>query len=376
MRIAVIGGGPAGLFFALLMKRHDARIDVRVCEQNAADATYGWGVVFSDAAMSFLRDADPEFHAEFVVNHEHCRYMEIVHRGVHVQMQNNPFARAARIDLLQILHRHCRRAGVRLEFGCRIETIETLGDADLVVAADGVNSHVRKRYSEHFQPTVETPRNRFAWYGTRQLFHPLSLIFRETPQGVFIAHAYQYSPSLSTFLVEVDPETWVRASLDRMSDADSRRFLAAVFEPELGGNPLLSNRSNWFRANIVRNARWSYRNVVLLGDALRTVHFSLGSGTRMAMQDAIALHRAVVAHGHDLDAAFAQFEATRAAESTDFQAAAAKSIAWYEHVSERMHLHPVAFACDYMCRTGRVTLGELRRRDPHLIEALDRLAQH
>ncbi len=205
------------------------------------------------------------------------------------------------------------------------------------------------------------------------LSRAVSLIFRETPHGVFIAHSYQYSESSSTFLVEVDPDTWRRAGLDRTSDEESRRYCEEVFRPELGGNQLLSNRSLWFQANIVRNSNWTYRNIVLLGDALRTVHFSLGSGTRMAMQDAIALHRALVQCGEDIPAAFRAFESVRRPASADFQSAAAKSLDWYEGIASKMGLDPVSFAYDYMRRTGRVSHAELRERDPDLVAAYEAL---
>lgn len=373
MNIAVVGGGPGGLYFSLLMKKRDPRHKVRIYEQNARDATYGWGVVFSDVALSFLKEADLKFYEEFTASHERCDYMEVVHRGVHVQLHNNHFSRAARIDLLNILQRACERSGVEIEFGARIDADTTLPDADLIVAADGGNSALRTRFAEHFKPTFEARRNKFAWYGTRQLFHPVSLIFRETEHGIFIAHTYQYSKTLSTFLVEVDPETWQRAGLDRMSEDESRRYCAEMFRPELGSNELLSNRSLWFQANIVRNENWTYRNIALLGDALRTVHFSLGSGTRMAMQDAIALHRALVSHDGDISAAFVDFETQRRSASSDFQNAAAKSLDWYENVASKMHLDPVSFAYDYMRRTDRVSHDDLRERDPDFVGAYEAL---
>ena len=311
MKIAVIGAGPAGLFFSLLMKKHNPSHQIRVYEQNPADATYGWGVVFSDVALAFLREADAEFYKEFTANHERCDYMEVIHQGIRVQLHNNHFSRAARIDLLHTLQRACERVGVEVQYRTRIEDVHSLPDVDLIVAADGANSATRKLHEAHFQPTFESRRNKFAWYGTHQLFHPVSLVFRETRHGVFVAHSYQYSKTLSTFLVEVDPETWQRAGLDRMSEDESRRYCADVFRPELGSNELLSNRSLWFQATIVRNTNWTHRNIVLLGDALRTVHFSLGSGTRMAMQDAIALHRAFIKHGDDIAGAFAEFRGRR-----------------------------------------------------------------
>ena len=373
MKIAVIGGGPAGLFFSLLMKKHDRRHEIRVYEQNPADATYGWGVVFSDVALSFLHEADEEFYKEFTANHERCDYMEIVHRGAHVQLHNNHFSRAARIDLLNVLQRACQRVGVLMEFRARIDDVTSLSGADLIVAADGANSAVRKQFEAHFQPTFEARRNKFAWYGTRQLFHPVSLIFRENEHGIFIAHTYQYSKRLSTFLVEVDPDAWQRAGLDRMTDEESRRYCGEVFDDDLGSNDLLSNRSLWFQANIVRNEKWTHQSIVLLGDALRTVHFSLGSGTRMAMQDAIALHRAFVKNGDDVPAAFREFEALRRPASADFQTAAAKSLDWYEKVAGKMDLDPVSFAYDYMRRTGRVSHEELRERDPEFVAKYDSL---
>lgn len=371
MKIAIIGGGPGGLYFALLAKKHNPAHQIRVFEQNTADATYGWGVVFSDIGLNFLREADEEFYKEFTANHERCDYMDIVHRGTHVQVHSNHFSRTSRIDMLNILQRACLRCGVEIEFGKRIEDALSLADADLIVAADGGNSAVRKQFAEHFQPSFEQRRNKFAWYGTRQLFHPVSLIFRETEHGVFIAHSYQYSPKLSTFLVEVDPQSWHKAGLDHMSEDDSRRFCAEVFRSELGGNELLTNRSLWFGANIVRNENWTYRNFVLLGDALRTVHFSLGSGTRMAMQDAIALHRGLAKHPNDLASAFLEFEAIRRPASSTFQSAASKSLDWYETVATKMAFDPVSFAYDYMRRTDQVSHQDLLQRDPHFTAAYE-----
>lgn len=374
MKIAVIGAGPAGLYFSLLQKKHDPSLDIRIYEQNPRDATYGWGVVFSDIGLGFLKEADPEFFEEFTRGHERCDYMEIVHRGTHVQVEGNHFSRVARIDMLNTLQRACERLGIRIEYGRRIEDVAPLAaEVDLLIAADGGNSATRTRYAEHFGPRFEKRRNKFAWYGTRQRFHPASLIFRETEHGVFIAHSYQYSPDFSTFLVEVAPEAWQASGLDRADEAESLHHCADVFREELGAHALLSNRSRWFDANIVSNEYWSHGNIVLLGDALRTVHFSLGSGTRMAMQDAIALHQALMTHPRDRSAALAAFETARRPASSSFQTAAARSLDWYETVSTRMHLDPVRFAYDYMRRTGRVSHEDLRQRSPHFVAAYEAL---
>ena len=375
MKITIIGAGPAGLYFALLAKKQNLSHDIRIYEQNPQGATYGWGVVFSDVGLAFLKEADPEFFKEFIAHHERCDYMEIVHQGAHVQIHGNHFSRTSRIDMLNVLQRACEKAGVHIEYNRRIDNVDALAaDTDLLVASDGGNSAVRTQFADHFQPSFEKRKNKFAWYGTHQRFHPVSLIFRETRHGVFIAHSYQYSPDLSTFLVEVDPDTWRRAGLDHASEEESRRYCAEVFHPELGSNELLTNRSLWFEANIVRNERWTHKNIVLLGDALRTVHFSLGSGTRMAMQDAIALHKGLVAHPQDLAAAFAAFEATRRPASSNFQTAAARSLDWYENVADKLHLDPVQFAYDYMRRTGQVSHEDLQKRDPRFTQAWEHSA--
>ena len=372
MKIAVVGGGPAGLYLSLLAKKHDPGLDIQVYERNSRGATYGWGVVFSDIGLAALKEADPEFFVEFTARHERCDYMEVVHRGTRVQIQGNHFSRTARVDMLATLERACERAGVRLHHGREVTSVEALAqDVDLLVAADGGNSGVRGRFADQFRPSVERRRNKFAWYGTRQRFHPVSLIFRETEHGVFIAHAYQYSPELSTFLVELDPKTWQRAGLDHMSDEQSRRLCAEVFREELGSNELLGNRSLWFEANIVKNERWFHRNIVLLGDALRTVHFSLGSGTRMAMQDAIALQRALADHPADLPAALEAFESARRLPSSTFQLSASNSLEWYEKVAGKLHLDPVDFAYDYMRRTGQVSHDDLKQRDPAFAAAYE-----
>lgn len=371
MNVVVIGGGPAGLYFSLLLKQRHPEDHVVVHERNEAGATYGWGVVFSDIALSFLEDADPAFFRKFTAHHQRCDYMEVTHKGVRVPLHNNHFSRTSRIDLLRVLQEACAEAGVEIRYGSRVCDPAELPDADIIVAADGVNSEVRTRLAEHFRPSFDVRRNKFAWYGTHQLFHPVSLIFRETAYGVFIAHAYQYSDTLSTFLVEVDPDTWQRAGLDTATEEESRAFCEQVFAEDLGGNSLRGNRSNWFQASVVRNERWSHGKVVLLGDALRSVHFSLGSGTRMAMQDAIALCDAVCAHRDDVQVAFQAFENSRRDASARFQDAARRSLDWYESVDSKMHLDPVAFAYDYMLRTGRVTHEDLRQRDPEFIARVE-----
>jgi 2-polyprenyl-6-methoxyphenol hydroxylase-like FAD-dependent oxidoreductase len=373
MKIAVIGGGPAGLFFASLMKRHDPSHDVRVIERDPEGATYGWGVVLSDVALNFVKDVDPDLHVALTEGQVVFDRMRIVHRGEEVILENNTFYRMARLDLLRTLQRHCRAAGVSIEFDRRVAELGAVAGFDLVVAADGANSTVRGLLQEHFGPSLDVRPNLLAWYGTPRRFDPLSLVFRQNADGLLIAHAYTYSPTLSTFLVETDPDTFAKSGLGAMSEAESLRYCERVFADDLGGEPLLSNKSQWFRYSIVRNRAWCHGNVVLLGDALRTGHPSIGSGTRLAMQDSIALFRAFERRGADVPAALAEFERTRRPGSDNLQAAAVKSTEWYETVRTKLHLHPVAFAYDYMRRTGRVSHEDLRKRDPALAAAFEAL---
>ena len=278
MRIAVIGGGPAGLFFASLMKRANPAHDIRVIERDPEGATYGWGVVLSNVALAFVKDVDPALHVALTEGQVVFDRMRIVHRGEEVILENNTFYRMARLDLLRTLQKHCRRRGVTIEFDRRVTDLGAFADCDLVVAADGANSTVRGLLKEHFQPSLDVRPNYFAWYGTPRLFDALSLIFRQNADGLLIAHAYTYSPTLSTFLLETDPDTFRKAGLGTMSEAESLRYCERAFADDLGGEPLLSNKSTWFNYAIVRNRNWRHGNVVLLGDALRTGHPSIGVG--------------------------------------------------------------------------------------------------
>jgi 2-polyprenyl-6-methoxyphenol hydroxylase-like FAD-dependent oxidoreductase len=373
VKIRVIGGGPAGLFFAYLMGRADAGHDIRVYERDPEGATYGWGLVFSDVALSFVREIAPEVYDSITGGQVVFDDMEIVHKGQHVTLAGNTFHRLSRIDLLTALHRHCRQAGVGIAFDRRCDDVTGFADADLIVAADGANSAIRTRYRERFEPTLDERPNLFAWYGTTRLFEPLSLIFRQSQDGLVIAHCYQYSATHSTFLVEVPPDTFKRAGLDRLSEAESLAYCEGAFAEDLQGHTLLSNRSTWFRYTIVKNARWYFDNVVLLGDALRTGHPSIGSGTRLAMQDAIALAEACQSAGGSVRGTLEEFRRIRKPGSDFLQEAAINSAMWYENLGPKLHLDPVSFAYDYLRRSGRVSHLEIQKRDPALAAAYERL---
>jgi 2-polyprenyl-6-methoxyphenol hydroxylase-like FAD-dependent oxidoreductase len=369
VRLAILGAGPAGLLFSLLIRRRFPRWQVHVYEQNAADATFGFGVVFSQGALAFLERDAPDLHAQLVPRMEHWPIQRIVHRGQLIDIDGNGFSSVARLELNRFLQESCRAAGVELEFGRRLESSSGVGGANLIVGADGANSLVRRERERQFGSQVEWLTNRFAWYGTPRSFECLSLTFRESEHGAFVAHHYRYSRDMSTFIVECDDTTWRRAGLDRMDDPASREYCEGVFAADLGGEPLVSNHSIWRQFPLLQNRNWSAGNAVLIGDGLRTMHFSIGSGTRLAFEDAIALDRAFGEAGEDVPRALAAFERERRPVVEKLFAAANASSYWYEKFPEKMRkLDALALAYDYMTRSGRMSDARLAELAPKFMQ--------
>lgn len=371
MLINIVGAGPAGLLFALLISRRFPDWRVQVFEQNPPDATYGFGVVFSQGALAFLERDVPDLHEQLKLRLESWPTQRIVHRDERVEIDGNGFSAIGRLELNQFLDELCRAAGVRFEYEHVIDALDELKQCDLLVGADGANSVVRRALEAGFQTQAEWLTNRFAWYGTRQLFDCLSLTFRANNDGSFVAHHYRHGPAMSTFVVECDEITWRRAGLDRMSDEESHAYCERVFAPDLGGHRLVSNKSLWRQFPLLTTRRWRVGNVVLIGDALRTVHFSIGSGTRLAFEDAIALDRSFGEAGEDAPRALEAFERERRPIVEKIVAAANASSYWYERLPEKMMLKPWQLAYDYMTRSGRMTDERLRQLSPKFMTRVE-----
>lgn len=370
MRITILGAGPAGLYLAYLIKRRRPDTDVTVIEQNPPDATFGFGVVFSDRALEFLRADDPESYAAIVPHMESWNDIAVIHRGERVVIDGVGFAAVGRLKLLNLLQARARSVGVEPTYRRTVKNLDELGDGDLVVGADGVNSLVRRSLEKEFGASARLLTNRFAWFGTTKRFEILTQTFVETELGSFTAHHYRYAPNLSTFIVEADQATYLRAGFTRMNEEDIRALCERVFAQTLDGHGLISNNSIWRQFPIVHNDRWAVRNAVLVGDALHTAHFSIGSGTRLAMEDAIALDKALGSSG-SVETALAAYEAARRPILEKLVAGANGSAAWYEHFAEHMQLAPLDFAMSYVTRSGRVDLERLRTLSPAFVKLFE-----
>jgi anthraniloyl-CoA monooxygenase len=370
MKVRIVGAGPAGLYLAVLLKKADAGNEISVLERNAPDATFGWGVVFSEETLGALRDADYSSYLEITDSFARWSTIDIRYRDRVLRSGGHSFSAIKRTHLLAILQRRCGELGVDLRFGTEVDE-PPAEDVDLLVAADGANSVLRKRFEAEFGTSRRTQGGKYVWFGTDLVFDAFTFIFRETEHGLFQVHAYPFDEHLSTFIVETPEATWRRAGLDTMSEQESIAFCEHLFAADLGTHRLLSNRSLWLDFPLIRNENWHHGRVVLIGDSAHTAHFSIGSGTKLAMEDAIALANSFVRHPGNVEAALVDYELERQPVVERFQQAAGDSAAYFGRVGSYTGLEPMQFAVNLLTRSGRVSYTNLLQRDPDFGRVLD-----
>ncbi|WP_394842614.1 bifunctional salicylyl-CoA 5-hydroxylase/oxidoreductase [Pendulispora brunnea] len=379
MKIACIGGGPAGLYFGILMKKANPSSEVVVLERNAPGETFGWGVVFSDETLEYLEQGDRETHEEITRVFAHWDAIDIHYRGSCIRSGGHGFSGLARRKLLDILARRATELGVEIRFRTEVDDFESLDvfrDADLVVAADGVNSKVRARYADVFRPHLDVRQSKYIWLGTTKTFDAFQFIFEENEDGLFQVHGYRFDDATSTFIVECDQASWRKAGLDRATTDESIAYLERLFARHLDGHRLLTNRSMWVNFVTVKNSTWRHGKVVLMGDAAHTAHFSIGSGTKMAMEDAIALAAALEKTGvvHEdrptrkrIEEALEAYENDRYTMVLRIQKAAQDSYHWFEGSKRYLGHEPLSFAMSLLSRSKRIGYDNLKVRDPALV---------
>jgi anthraniloyl-CoA monooxygenase len=381
VRVTSVGGGPAGLYAAILLKQADPAADVTLYERNAPDDTFGFGVVFSAATLAELEEADAPSYERLMRACARWDPVEVRYQGTHVRAHGNRFAAISRHLLLRLLRERAVELGADLRFKTEVSDVEALrADADLLLGVDGVNSAVRSAWRDTFEPRLRVEGSKFIWLGTTKLFDAFTFIFRQTEHGLFQAHIYPFSETTSTFIVECAGDVWRKAGLDHVdpatlppgvSDEHSIAFLADLFADDLEGHDLIANNSKWLDWTTVRNATWRHENVVLLGDAAHTAHFSIGSGTKLAMEDAIAL-AAALRRGDDLHTALSDYESTRRPAVERAQQAAAESLDWFARYHRYWGFAPPQFAYSLLTRSERIDYENIKRRDRTLSLAVDR----
>ena len=377
MKINCIGGGPAGLYFSILMKLQDRSHDITVYERNRPDDTFGWGVVFSDETLENLAQADRATAEEIHRSFAHWDDIDIHFKDRVIRSGGHGFSGIARQHLLDILQRRAGKLGVDVRYETNVDDIEALTDADLVIAADGINSQIRTRHADHFRPDIEMRSNKFIWLGTHKLFDAFTFLFAETEWGWFQVHAYKFNADTSTFIVETTEETWRAAGLEDMEADEGIRFCERLFAEHLGGHELMSNAAHlrgssvWISFPRVLNETWIKDNIVLMGDAAHSAHFSIGSGTKLALEDAISLAGHFKAAHAGIPEVLKAYEAERQIEVLRIQSAARNSTEWFENIARYADLEPEQFAYSLLTRSQRVSHENLRLRDRDYLESVE-----
>jgi anthraniloyl-CoA monooxygenase len=371
MKVTVIGGGPGGLYFALLAKKAWPRWDITVCERNRPDDTFGFGVVFSDQTLDTFKAYDLVTYERIRRRFAYWGDVDVVYKGRVMRSGGNGFCGCSRVALLNILQDRGRELGVQMRFQHEVEGLEEFADSDLIVVADGINSRIREKHKDHFQPSVDLRSNKFTWLGSTRPLDAFKYFFRETPQGIVLAHCYQYEPERSTWVIEMSEETWRNFGFDRLSETGMLPVLERVFAEELDGHPLIANRSLWRNFPNITNRTWVKDNAVLVGDAKATAHFSIGSGTKLAMEDAIALFECLKKEP-EVTKALRRYDTARREEVEKTQHAANVSLAWFEHMKRYWEMAPEQFAFGVMSRSKQITWENLELRDERFVREVHR----
>src|SRR3989440_4996554 len=375
MKVTVIGGGAGGLYFALLAKKAWPRWDITVYERNRPDDTFGFGVVFSDQTLDAFKAYDLVTYERIRRRFAYWGDVDVLYKGEVLRSGGNGFCGCSRVALLNILQDRGRELGVQLRFQREVESLEEFPDSDLIVVADGSNSRIRERYKEHFQPSVDLRPNKFTWLGSTRALDAFKYFFRETPQGIVLAHCYQYEANRSTWVIEMNHETWLNFGFDKLSETDMLPVLERVFAAELDGHALIANRSLWRNFPNITNRTWVKDNAVLVGDAKATAHFSIGSGTKLAMEDAVALYEAFRKHAH-VKRSLTVYDTARREEVEKTQHAANVSLAWFEHMKRYWGMEPEQFAFGVMSRSKQITWENLELRDEAFVRRVHRWFAH
>src|ERR1700731_2978250 len=379
MKIVCLGGGPAGLYFSILAKKANPSWDITVIERNRPDSTFGWGVVFSDKTMGGFQEADPETHARITQAFRHWDDIDVFFKGQKLTSSGHGFCGIARIKLLQILQQRAAGLGVKLVFQTEVTDPDSYAAThDLVIASDGASSITRRKYEDVFKPNIQPRLNRFIWLGCKMKLDAFTFDFKQTEWGWFNLHAYRFDNDWSTFIIETPEKNWLKAGIDKMAQAESIALCEKMFAERLQGNALISNAAHlrgsaaWLKFNRILCEKWFHKNIVLIGDAAHTAHFSIGSGTKLAMEGAMALTRVLSGHASDVNEALQRYQEEREIEALKLQSAARNRMEWFEQVERYVHLDPEQFAYSLLTGSQRIGHENLKLRDARYVENVER----